>query len=59
MTPTPALDRAAVYALFATESDRESMRRMQALPAVIAMVPICLLAWSRAIAALVELLGVL
>lgn len=59
MSPETTMDRAAVYALFATESDRESMRRMQALPAVIAMVPICLLAWSRAIAALVELLGVL
>jgi|GEM_PF-4609714 len=59
MSPETTLDRDAIYAMFATESDRDSMRRMQALPAVIAMVPICLLAWSRAITALTDLLGVL
>lgn len=59
MTPTATMDRDAVYALFASESDRDSQRRIESVGTLLALIPICAIGWARAITALIDLLGVL
>lgn len=50
---------AELFALLASESDREAARRMQTLPIVLALIPVCAVVWGYAITAVIELLGVL
>jgi len=49
----------ALFALLASESDRDAARRAQSLGTVLALLPVCAIAWGYAIGALIELMGVL
>lgn len=50
---------AELFALLASESDREAARRMQTLPIVLALIPVNAVIWGYAIGALIELMRVL
>lgn len=59
MSPETTMDRAAIYELFASESDREARRRMEGLGTVLALLPVCAVAWAYALGALIDLIRVL
>lgn len=50
---------ASLFALLASESDREAKRRMQGLTVALALLPLCAISWAFAIAAIIDLMGVL
>ena len=49
----------ALFALLASESDRDAARRAQSLGTVLALIPINAVVWAYALSALAELRGVL
>ena len=50
---------ASLFAMLASESDREAARRAQSLLTVLALLPINAAVWAYALAALIDLRGVL
>lgn len=48
-----------LFAVMATESDIEAARSMQALPFVAVLAVVCAIAWTYALSALIDLMGVL
>ena len=49
----------ALFAMLATESDIDAARRAQSLGTVLALLPVCAIAWGYALSALAELMVVL
>ena len=49
----------ALFALLASESDRDAARRAQSLGTVLALLPVCAIAWGYALSALIDLIKVL
>ena len=46
----------ALFAMLATESDHDAARRAQSLGTVLALLPVCAIAWGYALSALAELM---
>ena len=50
---------ASLFAMLASESDREAARRAQSLGTVLALLPVCAVVWGYALGALIDLMRVL